>query len=67
LRSAAPVYVPNVDDVVLVKAPVPETVVDFVVFREVDVHVGVTLVYFTLDPVREGPVLVLELVVLELE
>lgn len=45
----------------------PETVLDFVVFREMDVHVGVTLVYFTLDAVREGPVLVLELVVLELE
>jgi hypothetical protein len=67
LRSAAPVYVPNVDDVVLVKAPVPETVLDFVVFREMDVHVGVTLVYFTLDGVVEGPVLVLELVVLEFE
>jgi hypothetical protein len=67
LRSAAPVYVPNVDDVVLVKDPVPETVVDFVVFREMDVHVGVTLVYFTLDAVLEGPVLVLEIVVLEPE
>lgn len=67
MRSAAPVYVPNVDDVVLVKAPVPETVLDFVVFREMDVHVGVTLVYFTLDGVVEGPVLVLELVVLEFE
>jgi hypothetical protein len=67
LRSAAPVYVPNVDDVVLVKAPVPETVVDFVVFREMDVHVGVTLVCFTLDATVEGPVLVLEIVVLEPE
>jgi hypothetical protein len=61
------VYVPNVDDVVLVKAPVPETVVDFVVFREMDVHVGATLVYFTPDAVVEGPVLVLEIVVLEPE
>ena len=45
----------------------PETVVDFVVFREMVVHVGVTLVYFTLDAVVEGPVLVLEIVVLEPE
>jgi len=67
LRSAAPVYVPNVDDAVLVKAPVPETGVGFVVFREVDVHVGITLVYLTLDSIFEGPVLVLEIVLLEPE
>jgi hypothetical protein len=67
LRSAAPVYVPNVDDAVLVKAPVPETGADFVVFREIDVHVGITLVYLTLDAIVEGPVLVLEIVLLEPE
>ena len=68
MTSAAPVYDTNVDDVVLVIAPRPEAVVDFVVFREIDVHVGVMLVYVTFDVVvEEGPVLVLEPVVLELE
>jgi len=46
---------------------VPETGVDFVVFREIDVHVGITLVYLTLDAIFEGPVLVLEIVLLEPE
>lgn len=67
MTSAAPVYDTNVDDVVLVMAPRPEAVVDFVVFREIDVHVGVMLMCVTLDAVVEGPVLVLEPVALELE
>ncbi len=67
MTSAAPVYDTNVDDVVLVMAHRLEAVVDFVVFREIDVHVGVMLMYVTLDVVVEGPVLVLEPVVLEVE
>lgn len=67
MTSAAPVYDTNVDDVVLVMAPRPEAVVDFVMFREIDVHVGVMLRYVTLDVVVEGAVLVLEPVVLEFE
>ena len=64
MTSAAPVYDVNVDDVVLVTAPRLEAVKDFVVFR---VHVGVVLIYVTLDVVVELPFQVLEPVVLELE
>jgi len=64
LTSAAPVYDVNVDDVVLVTAPRLEAVKDFVAF---DVHVGVVLIYVTLDVVVELPFQVLEPVVLELE
>jgi hypothetical protein len=60
LKSAAPVYATDVDDVVLVTVPVPEAVVDFVVFREVDVPIVVTPVEVTLDAVVERPVVVLE-------
>jgi hypothetical protein len=76
LTLAAPVYAANVDDVasvtavvdfvVLVTGPVPEPVVYCVVLKETDVHVGVAFVYDTLDAVVDGPVLVLELVALEL-
>jgi hypothetical protein len=64
LTSAAPVYDVNVDDVVLVTAPRLEAVNDLVVFR---VHVGVVLIYVTLDVEVALPFQVLELVVLELE
>ena len=67
LTSAAPVYATNVDDVVLVTAPVPEAVVHSVVFREMDVTVLVATVDVTLDAVVEGPVVVLELLVVVLE
>jgi hypothetical protein len=67
LTSAAPVYATNVDDVVLVMAPVPEAVVNSVVFREMDVTVVVAAVDVTLDAVVEGPVVVLEPFVVELE
>jgi hypothetical protein len=67
LTSAAPVYATNVDDVVLVTAPVPEAVVHSVVFREMDVTVLVATVDVTLDAVVEGPVVVLEPFVLVLE
>jgi hypothetical protein len=67
LTSAAPVYATNVDDVVLVTAPVPEAVVHSVVFRKMDVAVVVATVDVTLDAVVEGPVVVLEPFVLVLE
>jgi hypothetical protein len=67
LTPAAPVYATNVDDVVLVTAPVPEAVVLSVMFREMDVTVLVATVDVTLDAVVEGPVVVLELLMLELE
>jgi hypothetical protein len=67
LTSAAPVYATNVDDVVLVTAPVPEAVVHSVVFREMDATVVVATVDVTLDAVVEGPVLALEPLVVALE
>jgi hypothetical protein len=60
LKSAAPVYATDVEDVVLVTATVPEAVVDFVVFGEMDVPIVVTPVEVTLDVVVERPVVVLE-------
>jgi len=65
LKSAAPVYATDVDDVVLVTAPVPEAVVDFVVFREMDVPVVVTPVDVRLDVVIELLLVVLELLVVD--
>ncbi len=71
LKSAAPVYAANVDEVVFVNAPVPELVGDFVVesvvFKQIDVLFVISLVNVTLDALLEGTVVVLEPARMELE